>query len=97
MIAHKGENVILGSRFAPLRGVFSLADYEVVFVVTTIAGKEVIREQAKIVNVEDNAVAHVIPSTKTRTMEGLYFISFELWANGEKVLSNEVEQLTIID
>lgn len=97
MIANKGENVIIGSRFAPLRGAFSLADYKVVCVVTNIAGKEVIRERVQIVNVEDNAVAHVIPSSKTPTMEGLYFISFELWANGEKVLSNEVEQLTIID
>lgn len=51
----------------------------------------------QVVNAEDNAVAHVIKGTKTRDMEGLYFISFELWANGERVLSNEVEQLTIIE
>lgn len=49
------------------------------------------------VNADDNTVAHIIPASKTRTMDGLYFISFELWANDEKVLSNEVEQLTIID
>lgn len=49
------------------------------------------------VNTDDNTVAHIIPASKTRAMDGLYFISFELWANGEKVLSNEVEQLTIID
>lgn len=97
MIANKGENVIIGSRFAALRGAFSLRDYEVWCVVTTISGKETIREQVQVVNADDNTVAHIIPASKTRTMDGLYFISFELWANGEKVLSNEVEQLTIID
>lgn len=96
MIAHKGENVIIGSRFSPLRGEFSLDDYEVYCVVSNISGRET-REKAQVVNADDNAVAHVIKGTKTRDMEGLYFISFELWANGERVLSNEVEQLTIIE
>ena len=97
MIAHKGENVIIGSRFAPLRGAFSLSDYVLWCVATTISGKEVIRERVQVINTEDNTAAHIIPASMTRNMDGLYFISFELWANGEKVLSNEVEQLTIID
>ena len=96
MIAHKGENVIIGSRFSALRGEFSLDDYEVYCVVSNISGRET-REKVQVVNAEDNAVAHVIKGTKTQDMEGLYFISFELWANGERVLSNEVEQLTIIE
>lgn len=97
MIAHKGENVIIASRIVPIKGVFNLGDYEVWCVVSTITGKESMRERVSVINVEDNTVAYIIPGTKTKSMEGLYFISFELWANGEKVSTNEVEQLTIID
>lgn len=97
MIAHKGENVIIGSRIVPIKGVFNLGDYEVWCVVSTITGKEEIRERVQVINAEDNTVAYIIPASKTRNMDGLYFISFELWANGEKVSTNEVEQLTIID
>lgn len=97
MIAHKGENIIVASRIVPLNGQFRLNDYTVMCVVSTVAGKEVMSERVSVINVEDNTVAYIIPGTKTKSMEGLYFISYELWANGEKVSTNEVEQLTIID
>ena len=85
----------MGTRFVPVNGVLNLDDYEVQCVVTDMAHNEVMRASADVVNAEDNAVAHIIPKTITENMEGLYFVSFELWANGSKVLSNEVEQLTI--
>lgn len=98
MIAHKGENIIIASRIVPIKGAtFNLNEHEVWCVVSTIRGGEILREQISVVNAEDNTVAYIINGTKTHAMEGLYFISFELWANGEKVSTNEVEQLTIID
>lgn len=95
MVAQKGENVIVGSHFVPVAGVLNLEDYEVYCVVTDMSRNEVVRAKVDVVNAEDSAVAHIIPSSITEGMEGLYFVSFELWANGSKVLSNEVEQLTI--
>ena len=98
MIAHKGENIIVGSVIAPIRGEFNISDYVVKCVVTDMQDREVFSASENlIVNVEDNIVGCVIPRSATATMSGLYFISFELWHNGEKVLSNEVEQMTIIE
>lgn len=99
MIAHKGENVIIGSVFKPINGSFNLADYTVRCKVTNIKGKGEYRlEEEDIVrNNKDNTVACTIVGSKTATMSGLYFVSFELWAHDQMVLSNEVEQLTIID
>lgn len=100
MIAHKGENIIIGSIIKPVSGEFNLADYTIRCVVTNIRGKVVlVKENADIVrNNADNAVACVITKTETDKMKGLYFVSFELYAqSGEKVLSNEVEQLTIVE
>lgn len=98
MIAHKGENVIIGSVFKPINGSFSLSDYIVRCVVTDMRGREVVAiEDDDIVrNDTDNTVACTIVGSATRSLSGLYFVSFELWANDQKVLSNEVEQLTII-
>lgn len=50
-----------------------------------------------IANNDDGSVACVITAHQTSYMRGLYFVSYELWANGEKVLSNEVEQITVIE
>lgn len=99
MIAHKGENIIIGSVFKAINGSFSLADYTVRCVVTTIRGKEVsVIENSGIVrNDATNTVACTIEGSKTARMSGLYFVSFELWSDGQKVLSNEVEQVTIIE
>ena len=99
MIAHKGENIIIGSVFKAINGSFSLADYTVRCVVTDIRGKEklVIEDSGVVRNNATNTVACTIEGTKTKNMSGLYFVSFELWSNGEKVLSNEVEQVTIIE
>ncbi len=99
MIAHKGENIIVGSVIKPTSGVFNLADYAIKCVVTNIRGKEVlVKDDADVVrNNEDNAVACVFTQAETKGLKGLYFVSFELWANGEKVLSNEVEQITIVE
>ena len=98
MIAHKGSNVIIGSLFQPINGTFNLADYEVKLTLSDIQGSIVLTKTTDIIrNDADNAVACTIKGTETRTLKGLYFVTFELWANGEKVLSNEVEQLTIIE
>lgn len=99
MIAHKGENIIIGSVFKAINGSFSLADYTIRCVVATIRGKEVlVIENSGIVrNNATNTVACTIEGAKTKEMSGLYFVSFELWSNGQKVLSNEGEQVTIIE
>lgn len=100
MIAHKGENIIIGSVVKPVSGVFNLADYTIRCVVSNIRNNEVLKkENADIVrNNEENAVACVLTSGETKVMKGLYFVTFELYAqSGEKVLSNEVEQLTIVE
>ena len=98
MIAHKGENIIVGSHFVGVDGAFSLAEYTVRCLVTDIVGREVYNlENSDVVRGEDNCVACVIPARQTRLMKsGTYFLSFELWLKGEKVLSNEVEQVDII-
>lgn len=100
MIAHKGENIIIGSIIKPVSGEFNLADYTIKCVVTNIRGKTVLEKaDADIVrNNADNAVACVFTKDVTSRLKGLYFVSFELYAqSGEKVLSNEVEQLTIVE
>jgi hypothetical protein len=100
MIAHAGESIIIGSVFKAINGSFNLADYEVRCVVTDIKGEKilVIENDDVVRNNADNTVACTIDGIPTRQMvRGLYFVSFELWANGEMVLSNEVEQLTIVD
>lgn len=99
MIAHKGENIIIGSVFKAINDSFSLADYTIRCVVTPIRGKEVlVIENSGIVrNNATNTVACTIVGAKTAGMNGLYFVSFELWSDGQKVLSNEVEQVTIIE
>lgn len=99
MIAHKGENVIIGSLFKPINGSFNLADYTVRCKVTNIKGKVVynLGDENIVRNNKDNTVACTIVGSKTATMSGLYFVSFELWAHDQMVLSNEVEQLTIIN
>ncbi len=99
MIAHKGENVIIGSVFRPINGAFNIADYVIRCVVTNIHDEEVcvIEDTDIIRNNAENAVACTIGGSITSAMNGLYFISFELWSHGQNVLSNEVEQLTIVD
>jgi hypothetical protein len=98
MIAHRGENVFVCSVFQPTSGSFNLADYDVVCIVSNIKGKEVIKKRSDIIrNNEDNAVGCTLTATDTKALNGLYFVSFELWANGQKVLSNEVEQITFLE
>ena len=99
MIAHKGENVIIGSLFKPINGSFNLADYTVRCKVTSINGESVynLGDENIVRNNKDNTVACTIVGSKTAKMSGLYFVSFELWAHDQMVLSNEVEQLTIIE
>lgn len=99
MIAHKGENIIIGSVFKAINGSFNLADYTIRCMVTNIRGKEVtvIEDSGIVRNDATNTVACTIEGTKTARMSGLYFVSFELWSDGQKVLSNEVEQVTIIE
>lgn len=99
MIAHKGENVIIGSVFKPINGSFNLADYTVRCVVRNLKGKAVyeLRNIQIVRNNKDNTVACTIVGDVTAKLSGLYFVSFELWARDQMVLSNEVEQLTIID
>lgn len=91
--------MIIGSLFKPINGSFNLADYTVRCKVTSINGESVynLEDENIVRNNEDNTVACTIVGSKTATMSGLYFVSFELWAHDQMVLSNEVEQLTIID
>ena len=98
MIAHQGETIIIGSVFRPINGRFNLADYLVRCVISDINGVKVmeILDSSIIRNNADNAVCCVIPRTMTKELDGLYFVSYELWVNDEMVLSNEVEQITII-
>lgn len=99
MIVHQGENVIIGTFFEATSGSFNLADYEVKMVVTNLRGEEKLtKENTNIIrNDNDNTVACTITGTETKTLnKGLYFVSFELWANGQKVLSNDVEQLEVV-
>lgn len=100
MILHQGENAIIGALFAPttVEG-FTLADYAVKCRVTNMRGKTILCIEGEdiITNNDDGSVACVISAHHTSYMRGLYFVSFELWANGEKVLSNEVEQITVIE
>lgn len=98
MIAHQGETIIIGSVFMPINGGFNLADYTVQCVITNMKGQKVLEISGRniIRNNAENAVTCMIHSGATKVLEGLYFVSFELWANGEMVLSNEVEQVTII-
>ncbi len=97
MIARQGQNVIVGTMFQPTSGSFNLADYEVQLHITTLRGDTVLTLNDKIIrNDTENVVACTIPASETKKMKGLYFLTFELVANGEVVLSNEVEQLTVI-
>lgn len=91
--------MIIGSLFKPINGSFNLADYTVRCKVTSINGESVynLEDENIVRNNEDNTVACTIVGSKTAMMSGLYFVSFELWAHDQMVLSNEVEQLTIID
>lgn len=91
--------MIIGSLFKPINGSFNLADYTVRCKVTSINGASVynLEDEDIVRNNEDNTVACTIVGSKTAKMSGLYFVSFELWAHDQMVLSNEVEQLTIID
>lgn len=91
--------MIIGSVFKPINGSFNLADYTVRCKVTSINGKTVdeLRNARIVRNNKDNTVACTIVGSVTATMSGLYFVSFELWVHDQMVLSNEVEQLTIID
>lgn len=91
--------MIIGSLFKPINGSFNLADYTVRCKVTSINGESVynLEDENIVRNNEDNTVACTIVGRKTATMSGLYFVSFELWAHDQMVLSNEVEQLTIIE
>lgn len=91
--------MIIGSVFKPINGSFNLADYTVRCKVTSINGKRAYSswDENIVRNNKDNTVACTIVGSVTATMSGLYFVSFELWANDQMVLSNEVEQLTIID
>lgn len=97
MIVHQGENVIIGTFFEAITGSFNLADYDIKVVVTNLRGAKKIEKSDNIVrNDSDNTIACTITSAETKTLKGLYFVSFELWANGERVLSNNVEQLEVI-
>lgn len=91
--------MIIGSLFKPINGSFNLADYTVRCKVTSINGESVynLRDEDIVRNNKDNTVACTIVGSVTATMSGLYFVSFELWAHDQMVLSNEVEQLTIIE
>lgn len=98
MIAHKGDNIVVASHFVDMSGAFSLASYQVQCVLTDIKGKEVYKiGNEQIVRGEKNCVACVISSSATRKLnKGVYFISFELWIDNERILSNEVEQVDIV-
>lgn len=91
--------MIIGSLFKPINGSFNLADYTVRCKVTSINGESVhnLGDEDIVRNNKDNTVACTIVGSKTAKMSGLYFVSFELWAHDQMVLSNEVEQLTIIE
>lgn len=91
--------MIIGSVFKPINGSFNLADYTVQCKVISINGKTVYSslDENIVRNNKDNTVACTIVGSETAKMSGLYFVSFELWAHDQMVLSNEVEQLTIID
>lgn len=97
MIAKQGQNIIIGTVFQPTSGTFNLADYDVRLHITTLRGETVLSKTNNIIrNDVDNAVACTITADETKDMKGLYFLTFELLANGDVVLSNEVEQLTVI-
>lgn len=98
MIVRKGESVALGSVFKPISGTFNLADYEIKCILTSLKGKVflTIDNDNILRNNDDNTVACTISGAETSKMKGLYFISFQLWANGERVLSNEIEKMTVI-
>lgn len=91
--------MIIGSVFTPVSGSFNLSDYTVICKVADIKGKTKVRllDEDIVRNNKDNTVACTIVGSTTADMSGLYFVSFELWAHDQLVLSNEVEQLTIID
>jgi hypothetical protein len=97
MIVHQGENVIIGTFFEAINGSFNLADYDIKVKVSNLRGAVALEKTTEIIhNDADNTVACTITGSETKTMKGLYFVFFELWANGEKVLSNEVEQIEVI-
>lgn len=98
MIVRKGENVAIGSLITTISGPFNLEDFEVEFCLKDLKGKTLLRKKGDDVirNDEDNVVAVVLTDDETKALKGLCFAIFELWANGEMVLSNEVEQLTVI-
>ena len=96
MIVRKGENVAIGSLITTISGPFNLEDFEVKFCLKDLKGKTCLDKNDVTRNDEDNVVAVVLTGDDTKDLKGLYFAIFELWANGEMVLSNEVEQLTVI-
>lgn len=99
MIAHQGENVIIGSVITAMENGFRIDDYNICYVISNVQGREVLRIEGEdiVVGAEQNAIACVIPASQTENMKGLYLVSFEFYLGDEKVHSNEVEQLTIIE
>lgn len=97
MIVRKGESVAIGSLFKPISGTFNLADYEIKCRIKNLKGRTILYKTEGIIrNDEASAVAYIITGDETKLMSGLNFVSFELWTNGQMVMSNDIEQITII-
>jgi hypothetical protein len=100
-VYHKGENIYTTSLLAsPAIADIDLPLYEAVITITDRFGRvfQKIEEANDMVQVDkDNGILYIfIPSELTETMEGIYYIEAELWYNGQKLMTNELQRIEVI-
>lgn len=102
-VYHKGENIVLCSGVArPIYGEIDLDEYDVKVYITDFYGKRVLslpEDDPEMLEVEadTDSIYLFIPGQITDGWRGIYFCSVELWYNGQKLVSNELGNIEIIE
>ena len=100
-VFHQGENIFVGSAVAEsLFGRMNLDDYDVKVKVFDRLGHEVLTAEDthdKVLIDPDTSLLYLFLSgDMTAKMEGIYFTRIELWCNGQKLRTNELNNFEII-
>lgn len=101
-VFHRGENVfVVGHVDRPLYNTIDLREFQVYAFVTDFYGERVLTlpdDDPDIlqINEENNDIILFIGGEYTAKMSGIYFVSYELWFNGQKLVANELENFEII-
>lgn len=100
-VFHQGENIFVTSVVAePVFGQMNLDDYDVKVEISDRLGrdKRTFEEANEMVQLdpESNLLYLFLSGNITATMEGIYFTRIELWYNGQKLKTNELNNFEII-